>query len=59
MSEIGIAIAELAKITLQIYFAQMAIANKTEEEIDLIFQEQREQFFLRNPSKLNKVPNHS
>ena len=52
---IGLSLAELAKIALQIYFAQLAMAGKSQEEMDVMYREAKDQFFARHPSKLKDV----
>ena len=52
---IGLSLAELAKFALQMYFAQLAMAGKTAEEMDAMYKATKEQFFDRHPSKLKDV----
>jgi hypothetical protein len=48
-------LAEIAKITLQIYFAQMALAGQTPEQIEAMYQAERAKFIERAPEKLNPI----
>ena len=52
---IGLSLAELAKIALQIYFAQLSMAGKTSEEMDKLYNDTKAQFFARYPGKLKDV----
>lgn len=56
MSAEAATIVELAKLSLQLYFAHMALAGKTDEEVAEFYEEQKTSFKLRNPSELNPVP---
>ena len=46
-------LTELAKMALQMYFAQMAMAGQTPEQIEATFQTERAKFAERSPDKLN------
>jgi len=51
-----IALTEVAKLLLQAYFTQMAMAGQTPEQAEALFQEVKKQFDPRSPDKLNPVP---
>jgi hypothetical protein len=52
---VGTMLVEGAKLALQVYFTNMKLANKTEEEIDLLFQEELYQFNENKPEDLPDV----
>ena len=48
-------LVELAKLGLQAYFLAMQTAGKTQEEIDKIYEQQKEYFIAHPPSTLPDV----
>jgi hypothetical protein len=48
-------LVELAKLGLQAYFLAMQTAGRTQEEIDMIYQQQKEYFLTHGPDTLPDV----
>lgn len=55
MSNAVIPLLELAKLLLSGYFQAVKLANKTDEEIDQIYQDEKAKFEQNKPSNLPDV----
>ncbi len=51
----GIAIAELLKLSLSIYFSIAKMNNITEAELDAFYQGEKDRFINNNPNDLEEI----
>lgn len=52
-------ILEAARLALQVYFMNIRLAGKTDEEIERIYSEERDKFIRNRPEDLPEIPDNN